>query len=70
MLQETMPTHLHQSAAPPAQAKKNLCWTVFCIYVASLMDFDVCHLILYFSLRVINFNLVYAFILFVFAFLY
>lgn len=43
---------------------------LFCIYVASLMDYDVCHLLLFphqciFPQIIINFDLVNAFILFV-----
>lgn len=49
MLQEKMPTHRCQSASRALAMKENLCWTpsLFCIYVASLMDYDVCHLILF-----------------------
>lgn len=49
MLQEKMPTHHRQSASLALAMKENLCWTpsLFCIYVASLMDYDVCHLILF-----------------------
>lgn len=49
VLQEKLPTHRHQSALLALVMKENLRWTpqLFCIYVASLMDYDVCRLILF-----------------------
>lgn len=71
VLGEKMATHHHQSAFLALPVKEKFFWTppLFCIYVASLMDYDVCHIILSpvssFSAKIIHFDLVDAFILFV-----
>lgn len=71
VLGEKMATHHHQSAFLALPVKETFFWTppLFCIYLASLMDYDLCHFILSpvssFSAKIIHFDLVDAFILFV-----
>lgn len=65
-----MPTQHQQSASPALDDVPFWTPPLFCIYVASLKDYDVCHSFcspsVYFSPQIINFDLVHAFILFVF----